>query len=555
LRENSNKKGGWNGADFRFVGVHQHQDIKSAVQELGLKGVKAVVNELKQLLNKKVFEAVMFSDVPKKSNGKADCISSRTFLKEKSTDLAKARLVAGGHLQNKNIYSILEELYSPTVKGESTNLLLAIAVAKKMKIVTMDIVGAYLNASMDRQVYMVINVYESEILCELDSTLRKFVHSDGKLYVVLKKALYGCVESAKLFFNHMRNNLLQYGFVQSKYDECVFTFTDNDNNRCLIGCHVDDLLIACGNDKLMNNVIAYLHKQYNDVKVTRGNVHKYLGMQLTVFDNFIELDMNDYCKKVLAEYGIRGSATSPGTVDLFKDDTETKLLNDKDKERFHTFVAKLLFVARKVRLDLLTVVSYLTTRVQRPNVNDKVKLERLLKYLNSTLDYTYLIGGKIFNDDGTISVNCYIDSSHGVHEDFRGQTGIVIKLGEATVYARSAKQKMNTKSSAETELMGVSEEVSQAIWTRWWLEDFGFDVKDINLFQDNKSTIIMMLAGKPSGRNARHINIRKFFIKDYIDENVINPIYKNTNELFVDTLTKPIQGFKLNEFSKKLLTW
>jgi hypothetical protein len=65
----------------------------------------------------------------------------------------------------------------------------------------------------------------------------------------------------------------------------------------------------------------------------------------------------------------------------------------------------------------------------------------------------------------------------------------------------------------------------------------------------------MMLAGKPSGRNARHINIRKFFIKDYIDENVINPIYQNTNELFVDTLTKPIQGFKLNEFSKKLLTW
>jgi hypothetical protein len=103
--------------------------------------------------------------------------------------------------------------------------------------------------------------------------------------------------------------------------------------------------------------------------------------------------------------------------------------------------------------------------------------------------------------------------------------------------------------------MGVSEEVSQAIWTRWWLEDFGFKVNDLNLFQDNKSTIVMMIAGKPSGRNARHINVRNFFVKHYIDESIINPVYQNTDELFVDTLTKPIQGFKLNKFSKKLLKW
>jgi hypothetical protein len=269
LRNNVHKNGGWN--DFKFVGVHKHQDIQSAVKELGPKGVTAIVNELKQLLNQKVFTAVKYSDVPRKINGKVDCISSRTFMKEKSVDVAKARLVAGGHLQNKNVYSILEELYSPTVKGESTCLLLAIAAAKKMKIITMDIVGAYLNAKMDKKVYMVINKYESEILCQLDSDLRKYVHTDGKLYVILNKALYGCVESAKLFFNHMQNNLLNFGFVQSKYDECVFTFTDSDNNRCLIGCHVDDLLIACGDDKLMNSVVDYLKKQYNDVKVTSGN--------------------------------------------------------------------------------------------------------------------------------------------------------------------------------------------------------------------------------------------------------------------------------------------
>jgi hypothetical protein len=257
---------------------------------------------------------------------------------------------------------------------------------------------------------------------------------------------------------------------------------------------------------------------------------------------------------MLNEYGITGKATSPATADLFKD-SGGEDLSDAERKKFHTYVAKLLFVARKVRPDILTIVSYLSSKVQVPNVSDRSKLERLLKYLNSTDDFTYLIGGKIVNDDDTFDVNCYIDSSHGVHEDLRGQTGIVVKLRNATVYARSAKQKMNTKSSAETELMGVSEEVSQALWTRWWLEDLGYVVRNLNLYQDNKSTILMMIAGKSSGRSARHINIRRFFVKNYIDEKVITPIYQNTNELFVDMLTKPIQGFKLRKFSEKLLKW
>ena len=64
-----------------------------------------------------------------------------------------------------------------------------------------------------------------------------------------------------------------------------------------------------------------------------------------------------------------------------------------------------------------------------------------------------------------IDVFCYIDSAHGVYSvDRRSQVGIVVQLGDSTVYARSAKLRSNTKSSAESELIGISNEVSQGIW-------------------------------------------------------------------------------------------
>ena len=48
----------------------------------------------------------------------------------------------------------------------------------------------------------------------------------------------------------------------------------------------------------------------------------------------------------------------------------------------------------------------------------------------------------------------HIDSSHAVHADMRGQTGLAMTLGKGSIINDSGKQKMNTRSSVETELMG-----------------------------------------------------------------------------------------------------
>jgi hypothetical protein len=262
--------------------------------------------------------------------------------------------------------------------------------------------------------------------------------------------------------------------------------------------------------------------------------------------------MKTELQKIANDYKNVKLSKIPADNDFFKI-SSNEFLDSENIEKFHSFVAKLLYVARMCRPDILAYVSYLTTRVNKPTVNDEYKLRKLLGYLLYSIDITYRIDKNVFNSDGSIDVNCFIDSSHGLHDDLRGQTGIVIKLGSATVFARSAKQKVNTKSSTETELHGVAEEVSQAIWTKNWLESMNHKVRIINLHIDNKSTIIMLLTGKCIGRNTRHINMRTFFIKQFIDDNTIKLVFTPTDKLFVDLLSKQMQGKKLIEFTNVLM--
>jgi hypothetical protein len=48
-------------------------------------------------------------------------------------------------------------------------------------------------------------------------------------------------------------------------------------------------------------------------------------------------------------------------------------------------------------------------------------------------------------------------------------TGVIIMIGRATVYVKSGKQKIITRSSTESELVGLSDALSQVLWIRKFL--------------------------------------------------------------------------------------
>ena len=137
----------------------------------------------------------------------------------------------------------------------------------------------------------------------------------------------------------------------------------------------------------------------------------------------------------------------------------------------------------------------------------------------------------------------WVDASFAVHPDMKSHTGATMSLGKGSVVSMSNKQKLNTRSSTEAELVGVDDAMPRIIWTRYFLKAQGYDTQSSALFQDNQSTILLANNGTASSsKRTRHIDIRYYFITDRVKKNEISIEYCPTMEMIGDFFTKPLQG-------------
>ena len=193
---------------------------------------------------------------------------------------------------------------------------------------------------------------------------------------------------------------------------------------------------------------------------------------------------------------------------------------------------------KRCRPDLQTTISFLCTRVQQPDVDDYRKLNRCLAYLRRTKDMTLTLAAS----DAT-QIKWWVDASFGVHPDLRSHTGATMTLGRGCPISMSLKQKLNTRSSTEAELVGVNDAMSLILWARLFLTSQGFSVTDNVVFQDNQSTMKLQNNGKrSSGKKTRHIDIRYYFVTDNIRRQQLRVEYCPTELMHADFFTKPLQG-------------
>jgi hypothetical protein len=75
-------------------------------------------------------------------------------------------------------------------------------------------------------------------------------------------------------------------------------------------------------------------------------------------------------------------------------------------------MAKLLYLGKRGRPDILIPIQFLCTRVKSPTVDDERKLERLLGYLQLTKSWT-----KPFDKRPFERITTYIDASFTTHVD------------------------------------------------------------------------------------------------------------------------------------------
>ena len=377
------------------------------------------------------------------------------------------------------------------------------------------------------------------------------------LYVQVLRALYGMLIAALLWYKQFRSDLENIGFTFNPYDPCVANRIANGTGKQQTVCfHVDDLKSSHVDPKVNDKFLKWLNKMYGahgEVKATRGPIHDYLGMTFDYSEKGkVKIGMVDYVTAMVEDFPIKlgpdDVEADPAPDKLFSEGTGPKLA-PKDSETFHTFVAKGLFACKRVRPDIHTSIAVLCTRVKQPNQDDWSKLMHLMRYLNGSRDDVLTLSA----DDLRV-IKWFVDASFAVHPDFKSHTGAVMTYGTGAVMTASRKQKLNTRSSTEAELVGVDDMATMILWTKLFLEEQGYDVEKNIVYQDNKSAILLETNGKKSSsKRTRALNIRYFFISDQVSKNNLSVEYCPTEEMKGDYMTKPLTGKLFRKHKKAIM--
>jgi hypothetical protein len=207
---------------------------------------------------------------------------------------------------------------------------------------------------------------------------------------------------------------------------------------------------------------------------------------------------------------------------------------------FHTIIAKTLYVTKRVRPDTCLSIAFLTTRVGAPDRDDWEKLCHLVEYLRKDHARDLVLGAK---NDGLLM--WYVDASFSfaVHPNMWGHTGGGLTMGRGFLISVSTKQKLNTMSSTESKLVGIDDMMPINLWTCYFLLSQGYGVVKNLLLQDNRISILLERNGRASSsKSTRHINIRYFFISDWVNMKEVSLHRCPTKEMVADFWTKPLQG-------------
>jgi hypothetical protein len=390
------------------------------------------------------------------------------------------------------------------------------------------------------------------------------INSNGEtvLYVRLLNALYGIMKAALLYYQRFVTDLKSIGFEINPYDPCVANKIV-DGKQLTVVWHVDDLKVSHVSTLAVTRMANWLKKTYErlfedgsgEMKICRGKIHEYLGMTLdfTVLGK-VKISMISYVKEIIQQFAEFDSspeltAATPAAEHLFKVNDEATPLTQRQATVFHNFVAKCLFLTKRARPDIATAVAFLTTRVKASDEDDWKKLTRMIRYLRGSIELSLILRA-----DSVPVPKWWVDGSHATHPNMRGHSGGCMSLGKGMPINTSTKQKINTRSSTETELVAADDFMPIILWTNYFLEAQGYGHQDTILYQDNQSAILLEKNGrKSSSKRTKHLNCRFYFITDRINSDELSVEYCPTEEMVGDFFTKPLQGKLFYKFRKLIM--
>ena len=448
----------------------------------------------------------------------------------------KARVVAKGYSQRPGLD--FDETFAPTTKWASLRAVLAIAAAEDLELESVDISTAYLNGVLapEHEVYM--------------QQPEGFVEGGTGRACRLRKGLYGLKQGGRLWYQKLHSVLTDLGFKRIQSDASVYVW-ELHGHKIIMPVFVDDITIACKSKSAIQHVKDALARHFTlrdlgpissllgvDITRDRPNRVLQLSQRQYVIDILERFNMAE-CKPVSTpmEPGIRLSQSmAPSTPD------EVAFMATVP---YASAVGALMYLSVATRPDIAYAVGVLCRFTSNPGEPHWKACKHLLRYLQGTKDLklTFAPSSSPTSDLFTV----YSDADHGANPDNgKSTTGYVVKMGFGAINWSSKLQSIVALSTTEAEYVAAVSAGSDAIWTRHFLSELGYDSLSTPspLRVDNQSAIAVARNPEHHGR-MKQLDLRHFWLRDYVALGVLRVDYIPTEQQAADSLTKALARIKV----------
>ena len=186
--------------------------------------------------------------------------------------------------------------------------------------------------------------------------------------------------------------------------------------------------------------------------------------------------------------------------------------------------------------------------MKAPTEEEDRKLDRMIAYLRSTRDLPLTLG---CSNPPIVTVS--IDAAYCNRDKKRSTTGMCVTLGTGIFVTVSKVQKTATKSSTEAEIVAVSDGMNIPLCLRDFITFQGYSKEPVHLEQDNMSCITLLQKGESTATATKYIDVKRFWISDYMMRGEVIVKYVPTLEMTSDYFTKPLQGSLFDKLHNRIM--
>ncbi|GJU83800.1 retrovirus-related pol polyprotein from transposon TNT 1-94 [Tanacetum coccineum] len=494
------------------VSIVEPKNIKEAMADSAW--IEAMQDELHQFDRLKVWELV------DKPFGKMIIKLKWLWKNKKDEDQTvirnKARLVAKGYAQEEGID--FEESFAPVARLEAVRIFVAHAAHKSFPIYQMDVKTAFLNGPLKEEVY----VAQPEGFVDPD-------HPE-KVYL-LRKALYGLKQAPRAWYDELSNFLMSKGFTKGTIDPTLFKIKYGED-ILLVQIYVDDIIFGSTNPKYSKRFEKLMHSRFE--MSLMGEMKFFLGLQIHQSPKGIFINQAKYALEILKKHNM-DNCHSIGTPLATKPKLDVDLSGEPvDQSDYRSKIGSLMYLTSS-RPDLVQAVCYCARYQARPTQKHLKEVKRIFKYLKGTINM-----GLWYPKDSGFELTAFSDADHAGCLDTRKSTsGGIQFLGDKLVSWMSKKQNCTAMSSAEAEYVALSASCAQVMWMRTQLQDYGFNYNKIPLYCDSQSAIAISCNPVQHSRT-KHIHTRYHFIKEQVENGIIELYFVRTEYQLADMFTKAL---------------